>query len=86
MTKNKCTKSVHVSHTIPTGTLTDPTPTSKISYTVHVCYAECQKTGEGACDGGGGEEEGLAELRFVAGVPHCYVVGYSGEQTVRINC
>jgi hypothetical protein len=56
-----------------------PAPSSKISNAIHVCNAECQKTGEGACDGGGGEEEGLAKLRFVAGVPHRYVVGYSGE-------
>lgn len=35
-----------------------------------MCDAEGEEAGESACHGGSREEEGLAELRFVAGIPH----------------
>ena len=57
----------------------DPAPSRKISYAVHVCDAKGKEAREGACDRGSGEEEGLAELRFVSGVPHSDVVCYSWE-------
>lgn len=52
----------------------NPAPAFQAANAVHFADGESQEAREGACDGCGGEEHGLAELDFVTAIPHCEVI------------
>jgi hypothetical protein len=58
----------------------DPAPPLQPAGAIHLGDGKRQQAAEGAGHGGGGEEEGLAQLDLVPAVPHRQVVGHPGKE------
>lgn len=56
-----------------------PAPAFEVPNAIHVCDTVGKEARKSTRDRRSGKEKRLAELRFVAAVPHCDVVCYTGE-------